>query len=403
MALLILLFALPIGVTFYRYVAVTMRSAMQDRRQKTAAAVADSVVTDYLRQFSQDAYNGHYDADKLSRPETFYDRGFSTVTFIPDEVNRTVYLRAEGYYGTPARPLARKTLEALIQFKSDLVLYGTMINGPFTISADNVAYDGGLWFNGSLSVTGDNVRFNGGPLVVQGNLSGTSDVVLDGDLYYGGTSAGSVSVLGEKYNFVPAATWPTLDFAYYDAHYTYKTTSDKTIIFNSTGSFTVVNGPTQAIPENGAIIYGENCSLTIKGAVSGRVTVVAGGPVGNCSSAKGKITVSDSLYYVGASSISAGANSSFAALARNCVNFSKDSSNLLAVGVFFVEQGTNNMGLSGSSGKRFWLYGVRTQGITISPSSSFSGGISLKYDANLQAFPPPGLPEKAALVDWNLR
>ncbi|MBI4679556.1 MAG: hypothetical protein HY748_18440 [Elusimicrobia bacterium] len=402
-ALAILLFALPIAIAFYKYSAQTLLSAMAEKRQKTAAFIANSVVTDYMRQFSQDAYNGHYDVDRLSRPETFYSAGFSSMTFEADQVNRTVFLRAVGTYGSEAKPLARKTLEALIQFQSDLVQYGTMVNGAFTVSASNVGYDGGFWTNGNLSVTGTNVRFNGGPVVVNGNLSGAASVVIDGDLYYSGTSAGSVTVLGNKYNYVPAVTWPTLDFGYYDAHYTYKATSDKTIVFNSTNTFTVAGGLTYAIPADGAIIYCENCSLTLRGVVSGRVTAVAGGAVGNCSSAAGKITVSDNLYYVGASSVAAGPGQSFAALARNCVRFSKTGSDLLAAGVFFVEQGTGNMQLSGSSGRKFWLYGVRTQGIGISPSNSFSTLRSLNYDPNLRSYPPPGLPEKALLVNWNLR
>lgn len=397
MALILLLFAMPIGITFYQYAAQMLKSSMQEKRQMTAAWMANSVVTDYMRQFSQDAYNGHYDTDTLARPKTFYSAGFSTVTFIPDQVNRTVYLHAQGGYGNVASPLARKILEVLIQFSSDLTQYGTMINGPFTISASDVRYEGGLWFNGNLKVTGSNVRFNGGPLVVSGNVSGAASVVLDGDLYYSGTSAGSITVLGTRYNYTPATSWPKLDFAYYDAHYTYKATSNKTVIFNADGTFTVVGGLTYTIPSDGAIIYGEDCSLTINGAVSGRISVVAGGPAG--SSSKGHITVSDNLYYAGASSTTASASNSFAALATNKITFTKSGSNLLVVGIYFVEQGTSNMSLSGSSGKKFWLYGVRTQGISV---SGFTGGRYLIYDPNLRAYAPPGMPEKALLVNWNL-
>jgi len=399
MALIILLIALPTCVYFYTYVDTALKSAMAERRQKTASQMAHSAVTDYFRQFSQDAYNGHYDTDTLSRPESFYSNGFSTVTFIPDAVNRTLYIEARGVYGTPARPRTTKVLEALVQFSSDLVQYGTMINGAFTVSASNVVYDGGFYTNGNLSVTGSNVRFNGGPVVVRGNLSGTAATVIDGDLYYSGTSAGSVTVLGTRYNYVPSVNWPTLNFAYYDAHYTYKTTTSRTIVFNSTGTFTVVGGATYPIPADGAIIYAENTNLTLKGIVSGRVTAVAGASAaGNCSSTRGKITVSDNLYYVGASSIAAMPGASFAALARNCVSFSKTGSNLLAVGVYFVEQGTTNIQASGSSGKRFLLYGVRTQGITLSGFSA----VSLSYDMNLRSFQPPGLPERALLVGWDL-
>jgi len=402
-ALVLLLFLLPMGIMFYRYSAQALRASVKEGQQKTASQYANSVVTDYMRQFSQDPYNGHYDADRLERPESLYEGGFSTVTFTADEVNRTVHLMATGGYGDPASPQARRRLEALVQFSSDLTQYGTMTNGPFTISANNAAYDAGLWINGNLTITGANVRFNGGPVVVRGNVTAPANAVLDGDLYYSGNSAGNLTVLGTVFNYAPSANWPALDFNYYDAHYTYKATADQTIIFNSTGSFTVVNGPTVLIPASGAILYCDNCSFTVRGVVSGRVTAVAGGAAGSCASASGRITVNDDLYYAGASSIAASAGASFAALARNCVTYSKNGANLTAVGVYFVEQGTSNMRLTGSAGFRFWLYGVRTQSITLNPGSSFSALRSLNYDANLRSFPPPGLPERALLVGWNLR
>ncbi|MDP3542828.1 MAG: hypothetical protein Q8T11_10235 [Elusimicrobiota bacterium] len=402
-ALVLLIFLLPMGIMFYRYSAQALRSAVQERRQKTATQMANAIVTDYMRQFSQDPYNGHYDTDRLQRPEAVFEGGFSTVTFTADEINRTVHLTATGGYGAPENPQARRRLEALVQFSSDLTQFGTMSNGPFSISANNAAYEGGLWINGNLTVTGANVRFNGGPLVVEGNIVAPASAVLDGDLYYTGNSIGNLTVLGTVYNFTPSASWPALDFNYYDAHYTYKSTADRTIIFNSTGSFTVVDGPTMLIPPSGAILYCDNCSFTLRGVVSGRVTAVAGAGAGSCASAAGRITINDNLYYAGASSITASAGASFAALARNCVTFSKNASHLTAVGVYFVEQGTSNMRLTGSAGFRFWLYGVRTQGITITPGTSFSAQRSLNYDANLRSYPPPGLPERALLVGWNLR
>ncbi|MFH1619895.1 MAG: hypothetical protein ABIG11_08320 [bacterium] len=397
MALLMVLFALPVGITFYKFVTQTMKTSMQEKRQKTAAEIANDVIMDYMRQFSQSPSGDHYALDTLERPQTFYSSGFSTVTVIPDSINRTVYLKAQGSYGTQSKPLARKTLEALIQFASDITQYGTMLNGPFTISASNVTYDGGLWFNGNLKVTGSNVRFRGGPLVVNGNVTAPASAVLDGDLYYSGGSAGNLTVLGMKYNFTPPTSWPVLDFNYYDAHYTYKTTSNRTVIFNSTGTFTVVGVGMYPIPAAGAIIYGENCNLTIRGIVSGRVTAVAYGAIG--SGTQGNITVNDNLYYAGASSIAASAQCSFAAMARNSIAFSKTGADLLVAGVYFVEQGTSNMSMTGSTGRIFRLYGVRTQGISV---SGFTGGRELHYDANLRSFPPPGLPERALLVNWKL-
>ncbi|TBR19239.1 hypothetical protein EPO15_14505, partial [bacterium] len=270
MALLMFVLLLPLTFAFTRYVTQAVTAATRERQQKAAGQMAGNVVADYMRQFSQNAYSGHYDTASLSRPRTFYTAGYSTVTFSADEANRTLWLRAEGGIGTPDAPATRKRVEALIQFSSDLVQYGTMVNGPFTISASNVSYLGGLWSNGNLSVTGASVRFNGGPVVVNGNVSGAASVVIDGDLYYSGASAGSVTVLGNRYNFIPGTTWPTLDFNYYDAHYTYKTTVSRTIVMNSTQTFTVVGVGTYAIPASGAIIYGENCNLTVRGAVNGR-------------------------------------------------------------------------------------------------------------------------------------
>ena len=69
MALVILLVALPTAVYLYQAAVVSLRSAAAERRQKTASSLANGAVTDYFRQFSQDVYNGHYDAASLSRPK----------------------------------------------------------------------------------------------------------------------------------------------------------------------------------------------------------------------------------------------------------------------------------------------------------------------------------------------
>lgn len=398
--LVVMLVALPTAVYLYNVAGVSLRVAMAERHQKTASQLANGALTDYFRQFSQSNYSGHYDTASLSRPQSFYSNGFSTVTFIPDQQHHSLYIRAEGVYGTPSRPQTTRVLEGLIKFYSDLVRFGTMINGAFTVSASNIEYLGGFYTNGNLSVTGTNVTFNGGPVVVNGSLSGAASVKIEGDLYYSGASAGSVTVTGTKYHYIPSVSWPTLDFTYYAAQYTYTTTTDQTIVFNSTGTFTVVGGATYAIPAQGAIIYANNANLTVKGAVSGPVTVVAGSSTaGTCGSATGKITVADNLYYAGASSVTASANGAFAALASNCVLFSKTGADLLAVGVYFVQNGTSNMQANGSAGKRLQIWGVRTQGITL---TGFSGGVAIVYDAALRSFQPPGLPEKALLVNWNL-
>lgn len=398
LALLLILFVLPAGITLYKLVAQSVRASVSESHQKAALGYANSAIMDYMRQFSQDPYSGHYDSVSLSRNDYLYQNGFSTVTYVADAVNHNLYLHAEGQFtsgGANAR--SRRAISAVIHFQSPLTKYGTMINGPFTISGSNVDYIGGMWVNGALSVTGANVKWTGGPLIVNGSITGAAGAVLDGTLYSSGAGIGGLTVNGSRYAFVPATTWPTIDTSFYNANSTYVSTFTQTIVFNSTGSFTVVGGTSHAIPASGAILYCSACNFTLSGVVSGRVTAVAAGTTG--SGAQGNITVNNNLYYAGASSMSATAANSFAAMASNSIAFSKASGNMLATGTYFVQNGTTNMNVTGAAGKRFWLNGVRTQGMTV---SGFTGGVTLSYDPNLVAYPPPGLPETPMLVNYRV-
>jgi hypothetical protein len=404
MALVVLLFALPLGITFYQFADRTLKSAIQEKRQKDAAQIANNALTDYMRQFAQDAYNGHYDLDSLARPEIFYSAGYSTATFIADSVNRTIYIKASGIYGTSANPLTTQGLEALIQFSADLVQYGTMFNAAQTLSYPNIVYKGGFYVNGDFTDTAANVIFDGGPVLIRGKFAGAATTRVNGDAFVSGAVTGGVVVSGTRYFYVPTVGWPQLDFKYYDAHYTYKATANKNIVFNTTGTFTV-DGVNYAIPSNGAIVYCDNCSFTVRtSTIAGRVTLVAGASAaGSCSSAAGQITFLGSVYYAGASSITASASNSFAALARNCINWGAASSNrpvnILTVGVHFVQEGTQNMKCLGTATGRQWIYGNRTQVIT---GAGWSAGTAIVYDPNLRSYPPPGLPEKAYLVNWKM-
>jgi len=415
MALIVMLMALPVAFYFCQYVAETVKAAVADREQKNASELADDVVTDYFRQFSQDPYNGHYDEADLERPDYFYSAGYSTVTFTADSVHHTLYLRAEGVAGSTATAAGthERVLEALIQFVSPLALYGSMFNSATTLSGGSgTVYDGGFYVNGKFTLQNAGTVFVGGPVVVNGNLSGNA--TIDGDLYYSGASKGAFTVDGSTYNFIPQITWPTLDFSYYEAYSTYITTSSVSVQLNSNKTYTI-GGTDYSIPASGAIIFANNADVTVSGAVSGMVTVVAGDSTnGGCSSPAGIVDVSGGVYYVGASSISANSGESFAALATNCINFyGSPNSGMTAVGIYFVQNGTANMNAncgctynafqkkyncSGCFGnQRFSLYGTRDQAI----NDSFPK-FSAAYDPNLRSFQPPGLPEYAYLVNWNL-
>ena len=396
-AIMLVVFLLPLTYTFLYVTRQHQKTARQERQIKSARILANNAVVDYMRSFSQNYYADHYDTDNLARPESFYRVGFTDVSVTADRLNHFIYVEAIGKYGTSSdNPLFRKKLYSVIQFVSPWTDFGTMIDSNFTISASNVVYYGKFWINGNLNVTGWNVRFVGGPIFVSGSLSGSSSVVIDGDLYYGGASAGNVTVNGTKYNFMPSLTYPTIDTSYYADHYNYKITSNSKVIFNSNGTFTVVGSTTISIPSDGIIIYGQNCNLKIKGTVKGRVTVCVSG-----TGSRGKVTVYGNLTYANGTNY-ASESDSIAVLATNRIIFKKYGSNLTACGVF-QSSSQNYFLMQGSWGRKFTLCGTRNKGISISPWYSFSGGRNLYFDPNLSKYPPPGLPEKPYLVTWHMK
>ena len=404
-------------VPFVIYILVTstahLKNSFKEKQLKMSGSLASNVLVDFMRQFSQSYYEGHYDADALTRNPVFYSAGFSSVNTEADAQNHRLFIHAAGQYGgAAAAPLADKSLYGAVQFISDLTDYGTLIDGAFTISASNVAYAGKWWLTGNLTISGNNVTFDGGPLIVGGNLTVTgSNVRINGDLYYNGTLTGSPTVTGTRYNFYPSdMAYPSLRDTYYRANCNYKLTTDRTIRFNahpSSSTFTLI-GTTVTLPvtEAGFIIYGENVNLTLYGTVRGRVTVVTS----NTSGAKGKITVglsnqsSDLLYYdplTGATTTSALYGNSLAALSSNGLAFqgktTSPAADLKACGVFF-NMGAANMTATGNSAKKLYIYGTRNK-----PVATTFGASVYTYDTWLNSFPPPGLPERPLLVTWHLR
>jgi hypothetical protein len=392
-ALLLLVVLLPVTLAFLTLTARYFQSALKEREINTARSIANNVVVDLMRQFSQTYYENRYDSDYITRGESFYKVGFSSVSLVADSVNHYLYAVALGKYGKdPAHPLFQKRLHAVVKFISPWTDFGTMIDSNFTTSASNVDYSGKFWVNGNYAVTGSNVRFFGGPVFVSGNVTGNSSVVINGDLYYGGSSAGNVTVLGNKYNFMPELTFPTVNTSYYAAHYNRKITANSTVVFNSNGTFTIAGSATVAIPSDGFILYAENCNLTLRGTVHGRVTVVASG-----TGTKGNITVNNNLVYANGTN-NASSEDSLAVVATNSITFQKPSGNMTVCGVYQVASG-NDFTLTGTNGGNFALIGTRNKPI----SMSITCNSDITFDPNLNTYPPPGLPEKPYLVTWHMR
>ncbi|GEM_PF-1701159 len=416
MVILLSLFLLPTFVYLSWNAGAALRHSMRERQQSEAAALASQAMIDYMRQFSQDYFSGHYDAASLDRNRSLYEAGFTEVDYEAYPAAHALYVEARGKYGKdPDAPLAGRRLSAAVQFISDLTDYGTLINGAFTISADNVTYYGKWWITGNLSITGDNVRFAGGPLIVGGNLSVSgSNVRVDGDLYYGGSLSGSPAVDGTAYNFYPSdMIYPEMREEYYEANYAYRISgSDRTLQFNahpSSSTFSII-GTTITVPvvESGMIVLGDNVNLTVYGTVRGRVTVATT----NTSGSKGKITVgqssadSDLFYYdplTGGTTTSAALGSSMALVASNGITLTGKTSGTdqdLTVCAVIFNRSSANISASGGSSKRLYIYGTRNKPIT---TSGFGGGTTMTYDTGLNTNPPPGLPERPVLVTWHMR
>jgi len=410
---LMILFLVPFVVYLLVTSTAHLKTSYKEKQQKMAGSLASNVLVDFMRQFSDNYYEGHYDADALSRNPVFYSVGFSAVDTEAVSQDHRLFIHATGKYGKDSSsPLSDKDLYGAVQFVSDLTDYGTLINGAFTISASDVTYYGKWWITGNLAITGSNVSFMGGPLIVGGNLSVTgSNVRVNGDLYYNGTLTGSPVVTGTAYNFYPTdMVYPSIRDTYYKINCNYKATVDRTLRFNaypSSSTFSLIGTTiTVPVPESGMIIYGENVNLTLYGTVKGRVTVVTS----NTSGTKGKITIglsnqtADLLYYdslTGGTTTSAVYGNSISAIASNGITFqgktTSPAADLSVCGVFF-DMSAANMTAAGSASKKMYLYGTRNK-----PVSTGFGGSVYTYDVWLNKFPPPGLPERPVLVTWHLR
>ena len=283
MVLVLIAVVLPLSIFLAQRVSQDLLHTRMNSRIRTASSLANNMVTDILRQFSQNYQGDHYSAAALQRTPVRYAQGFSSLTVTSDANQHYLYFQGIGGYGDDVdHPENRKVIDGVIKFVSDLTTFGTMSNGNFTTSASNVTYLGKMWLNGDWSVSGSNITVNGGPVFVDGNLSktGGGTLTINGDLYRTGTRSGAITVTGSDYNFMPQMTWPTIDRTYYDTYANVTVTADTAIRFrydgaSSTGTVLVGTTP-YAIPSSGFIIYGKNCTLTSSGTLRGKVLPIGG-------------------------------------------------------------------------------------------------------------------------------
>jgi len=377
-----------------------------DRKSKTAAYYANNAMIDLMRQFSQRQYEDHYSQSALDRSEEAFEGGFSEVTIIPDNVDHTLYIQASGKFGnTLSDPDSTRRLTAVIKFISDFTAYGSYIDGYFNTSGDDAVYDGPTWWNGDWDISGDNCVCLG-DVFVKGDIDTPSggDCTIWGNLYYGGSKGDYITVMGNTYNYFPLGSYPNqVDTEYYKAHYDKKYDSSDEVsdedgpespgsyvrlTFNSDGTITettTAGSSTYSIPADGIIIYGDGCQIRVSGTVHGRATVVAE-----------RIKVRNYLNYANGTD-HASEDDSFAAISEKEIYYISQTGDMKVHGAFYQED-TSNSELD-TDYDDFDLYGTRNRGHHVAQV----GDWQLHYDPYLNEYPPPGLPEKAKIVNWRLK
>ena len=105
-ALVIMLFLLPVTLTFLNLAVSHHRATTHDRQLRQARSLAVNALVDIMRQFSQSYYENRYASDYLARGQSFYNVGFTSVTMHADPSGHFLYARATGKYGQdPNHPL----------------------------------------------------------------------------------------------------------------------------------------------------------------------------------------------------------------------------------------------------------------------------------------------------------
>ncbi len=435
----IALFVFPVLLVLTKRAITQNRLNVKDWQQKSARGLALNVPFDYVRQFSQRPFIDYGDIAQFNRPELFYSVGFTTVTFHLNAADHSVYLRALGKYGSnPNAPKSVKTLDSVIKFSSDLLLYTKAYpRASFTFSPGTTGIMQGGWFSRGLHIlAGATPFFNGGPVVIDGEVDFPGSPTFSADVYYSDPTpnwGGANFINGAvKYPFVFGITMPPSSPNYYLTYNTLNTgnsvtPSSQTWKFGydisalpaNRSYFTIeeeAGHPRHVYPEAGAILLAENTALFLEGPVHGRVTVVCTGngtPVGpayNIMTGSKNVRVTGnvvigthSLTYDHGSGLTADSTHAFMLMVSSQVVFAHADNfdapiNFSGViyswttgpyGKFWDAKnvgGPHSLTISGvdTAGLYYWWY----------PNSDMIN----VFDPGLARYPPPGLPETPRVV-----
>jgi hypothetical protein len=399
--LLVLMLPLMLLITRAR---LEERLSRRDQLGQGAQSMAGNVILDYMRQLSQTASMG-VSTETLTRPESLYPAGRSEVSSSFNPATQSVAISAKFHSGNPSGGMATmRKLNGVIRFVSDLTLYSTIYPTGLDLTADNVTWDGRVYSNGDYNLGvpngGNNLTYNGdvfvnGKLTVAGN-----NITINGDVYatnYVVTGAG-YNLNGTRYTHCPPLRVPPVDREHYALRSNLYITNDTTITFDGLGNLSYIKlggaSVSVPIPAEGIVVFAENCSVTVRGTVRGRVALVNAGT-------SATVTIRGNVRYANGTN-QASLEDSLAVFVQNIIDFDPDGpGNQTVNGIFASDQ--TGVGYPTPDGPRyitflfsttFNLFGTRGNVVYGSGTHNYND------DPNLLLFPPPGLPSFPALVSY---
>ncbi len=426
-----LLLLVPLALLTLNIVTHSVRFSVFDRHERTAWESANSALMDYMRQFGQSQNGNYLEPAALARPNLSLGGGVVSYNPSVNIINRSAFLEAQGKFGlNPNDPGGQQRFTALVRFQSDLTRYAIMYGQsiPWNDNGASSTHYGPVFIKGditSVPATAPGQVIEGGPVVVTGNISLDTDLEINGDFYLGGTKSGIGDIIGTggRFNYVPTVEYPTLDRNYYEVFSSFTFTQYGFLRFNGDGTFKFcqspnpnvnsrselviaynacvpqwVSLPSVSIPATGAIFYAKNTNISVYGEVDRPVTVVALGAPG--VSYQGCIEMPLSITYP-AGATSATSSYSFAALAQNYLFFDNinDATSFEYRGVAFSSLGYDVAHFRSNPGATMHYYGTFGAGGVVYGNLV----MDMHFDAMLNRYPPPGLPERPLLVNWNMK
>jgi hypothetical protein len=328
-----------------------VRYNVRERQIKSARVLAGTVLSDFMRGWSEDHSADHFSPWFLERKQSYYMSafGFSQVSFDPAPPDRTrhaIGFRAGGNYRGGMLNVRRK-LFALVRFNADYLRFALVSRGNLQLDASNVSVQGGVWSGGEMRINGSGVDL-GGPVAMDAGkrFIGAADTALSA--FYGDAAGASILPGGAAVNaFSPRLEAPDIKPAYYRRPYSYKSAgAAETWTFTDTDGSMLVNGVPVSYSTGSAVLLAEDCDVTIApSVVRGQITIAV---------INGNVTVAGDVSY------SASQVSSLGVIAQRNLVFQAPGAGDMTVSGFYcvASGGGGGVSISGDPGARFTLNGT---------------------------------------------